>query len=131
MKLSGLLLAALSIVFAAISYISLSQNIATKHGQIVMITIATYTFYKISIAIIQAVKQHKNPSPLLRTLRSIRYAEVAASVVTLQRSMLVSFGAMEARKICWLNSITGVAVYLFVLVLGISMIIKSTRKEQE
>ena len=72
MKLSGLLLAALSIVFAAISYISLSQNIATKHGQIVMITIATYTFYKISIAIIQAVKQHKNPSPLLRTLRSIR-----------------------------------------------------------
>ena len=37
-----------------------------------------------SIAIIQAVKQHKNPSPLLRTLRSIRYAEVAASVVTLQ-----------------------------------------------
>ena len=126
-----MLLSALSVVLAVVVYISLSQNIAAKYGEIIMITIATYTFYKISIAIIQAVKQHKNPSPLLRTLRSIRYAEVAASVVTLQRSMLVSFGAMEARKIYLLNSITGAAVYLFVLVLGISMIIKSTRKEQE
>ena len=67
MKLSGVLLVILSIVLATVSYISLSQNIAAKHGEIIMITIATYTFYKIAMAIVKAVKQHKNPSPLLRT----------------------------------------------------------------
>ena len=62
MKFSGVLLVVLGIVLAAVNYISLSQNIASKHEKIVMITIATYTFYKITMAILKAVKQHKNPS---------------------------------------------------------------------
>lgn len=130
-KLSGVLLSALSVVLAVVVYISLSQNIAVKHSEIIMITIATYTFYKITIAVIKAVKQHKNSSLLLKTIRNISYAEVAASILTLQRSMLVSFGAVEADKIWLMNSVTGAAVCLFVLMLGISMIIKAIRKDYE
>ena len=129
MKLSGILLSVLSFLLAAINYISLSQNIAVKYGESIMITIATYTFYKITLAVIRAVKQHKIPSPLLKTIRSISYAEVAASVLTLQRSMLVSFGTMDARQIYLMNSLTGAGVCLFVLALGISMLIK--RKDNE
>lgn len=128
MKLSGILLVILSIVLATASYISLSQNIATKHGNITMITIATYTFYKITIAIVKAVKQHKTPYPLLSTIRNIGYAEVAASILTLQRSMLVSFGTMSAKNIHFMNAVTGTAVCLFVLILGLSMITKSIKK---
>ena len=128
MKLSGTLLVVLGIVLATVSYISLSQNIATKYGEIIMITIATYTFYKITIAIVKAVKQHKNPSPLLKTIRNIGYAEVAASILTLQRSMLASFGSMSAGNIHFMNAVTGAAVCLFVLILGLSMIAKSMKK---
>lgn len=128
MKLSGVLLVTLSIVLATVSYISLSQNIAAKHGEIIMITIATYTFYKITMAIVKAVKQHKNPSPLLKTIRNIGYAEVAASILTLQRSMLASFGSMSAGNIHFMNAVTGAAVCLFVLILGLSMIAKSMKK---
>ena len=128
MKLSGILLVVLGIVLATVSYISLSQNIATKYGEIIMITIATYTFYKITIAIVKAVKQHKNPSPLLKTIRNIGYAEVAASILTLQRSMLASFGSMSAGNIHFMNAVTGAAVCLFVLILGLSMIAKSMKK---
>ena len=128
LKLSGVLLVTLSIVLATVSYISLSQNIAAKHGEIIMITIATYTFYKITMAIVKAVKQHKNPSPLLRTIRNIGYAEVAASILTLQRSMLASFGTMSAGNIHFMNAVTGAAVCLFVLILGLSMIAKSMKK---
>lgn len=128
MKLSGVLLVTLSIVLATVSYISLSQNIAAKHGEIIMITIATYTFYKITMAIVKAIKQHKNPSPLLKTIRNIGYAEVAASILTLQRSMLASFGSMSAGNIHFMNAVTGAAVCLFVLILGLSMIAKSMKK---
>ena len=128
MKLSGILLVILSIVLATVSYISLSQNIAAKHGEIIMITIATYTFYKITMAIVKAVKQHKNPSPLLKTIRNIGYAEVAASILTLQRSMLASFGSMSTGNIHFMNAVTGAAVCLFVLILGLSMITKSMKK---
>ena len=127
MKLSGILLTVLSFILAAVNYISMSQNIAAKHSEIIMITIAAYTFYKIIFAIIRAIKQHKNPSALLKTIRGIRYAEAAASVLTLQRSMLVSFGEMDATQIGLMNALTGAGACLFVLALGISMII--TRKD--
>ena len=71
MKLSGILLAVLSFVLAAVSYISLSQNIATQHEEIMMITIATYTFYKVTMAVIRAIKQRKNPSLLFNNIREI------------------------------------------------------------
>lgn len=128
MKLSGILLTVLSLVLASVSYISLSQNIATKHGEIIMITIATYTFYKITMSIIRAVKQRKNPSMLLKTIQYISYAEMAASVLTLQRSMLVSFGTMDNKQIHFMNATIGAVVCLFVLILGISMMIKSQER---
>lgn len=128
MKFSGILLVILGIVLAIVNYISLSQDIAIKHEKIIMITIATYTFYKITMAIVKAVKQHNNPSPLVRTIQNINYTEVFASVLTLQRSMLVSFGAMNSKQVCFMNAMTGGAVCLFVLILGLSMVIKSKKK---
>lgn len=131
MRLSGLLLTILSFILVAINYYSLSQNMASQHNEIVMITIVTYTFYKIAISVIKFLKQHKNPSPLLKIIRSITYAELAASILTLQRSMLVSFGSMNKVQIHLMNAITGAFVFLFVFILGISMLIKSTRKDEK
>lgn len=128
MKFSGILLALLSFVLAAVNYISLSQNIASRHEKITMITIAAYTFYKIAMAVVKAIKRPKNPSLLLSVLRNISYAEVAASVLTLQRSMLVSFGATNAKQVRFMNAVTGAAVCLFVLMLGLSMITKSKKE---
>lgn len=128
-KFSGVLLTVLSFVLTGIIYISLSQNIATKYGEIVMITVATYTFGKIIVASIKAVKQHNNPSLLLAVVRNIGYAEVAVSILTLQRSMLVSFGAMDKSTIQLMNSLTGAAVCLFILILGIVMIRRGQKKK--
>lgn len=130
MKLSGVLLILLSFVLTGVIYISLSQNIAAKYDEILMITIATYTFYKVTMAIVKAVKQHRDPSPLLAVIRSIGYAEAAGSLLTLQRSMLVSFGAMRAAKVHCMNALTGAAVCLFVLALGIFMTIRGKRKDK-
>lgn len=131
MRLCGLLLTLLSLILSAISYISLSHNLATRYEEITMITIATYVFYKITLAIVKAVKQRKNPSLLLRAVRNISYAEVAASILTLQRSMLVSFGSMDGRQIHFMNAILGAAVCLFVLALGVSMILQSKERKMQ
>lgn len=129
-KLCGGLLVLLSFILAGIVYISLFQNVAVKHHEIVMITIATYTFYKITVAIIRAVKQRKNTVPLLVVLRTIRYAEVAASLLTLQRSMLISFGSMDNKRIALMNGLTGISVCLFILLLGIFTILRSSKERK-
>lgn len=89
MVVCGILLLVLSGSLTWIIEISLSQHIATAYDTVTMITIATYTFYKITVAAVQRVR-HWDTSPLSVVIRNIRYAEVAASVLTLQRSMLAS-----------------------------------------
>ena len=129
MTVCGILLLVLSGSLAWVIEISLSQHIATAYDTVTMITIATYTFYKITVAAVQRV-QHWDTSPLSVVIRNIRYAEVAASVLTLQRSMLVSFGTSEHTPSQWMNALTGAAVCAFILSLGIYLIWKS-RKEVE
>ena len=129
-KLCGGLLVLLSFILGGIVYISLSQNVAVKHHEIVMITIATYTFYKITVAVIRAIKQRKNAVPLLVVIRTIGYAEVAASLLTLQRSMLISFGSMDNEDIALMNSLTGISVCLFILLLGIFTILTSGKERK-
>ena len=80
MRLSGILLAMLSLVLSGVTYLSLVQNIAVKHHEIMMITIAAYTFFKLGIAVTRAIRQRKDPAPLPAVIRSIGYAEAAASV---------------------------------------------------
>lgn len=129
-KLCGGLLVLLSFTLAGVVCISLFQNVAVKHHEILMITIAAYTFYKITAAIIRAIKQRKNTVPLLVVIRTIGYAEVAASLLTLQRSMLISFGSMDSETIALMNGMTGISVCLFILLLGIFTILRSSRERK-
>lgn len=108
MKLCGILLILLSVILAIANRISLSQNISIKYESIVMITIAFYTFYRITLIIFKSFRH--SASRLQRAIRSISYAEAAASILTLQRSMLVSFGDMSAVNRRTMNMITGAAV---------------------
>ena len=94
---------------------------ANKNNKIVMITIATYTFYKIIMAIINLVKTKKYKSFLLITIRNIALADAAVSIFSLQRSMLVSFEGMTSENIRIMNICTGIGVCLIVFTLGLIM----------
>lgn len=128
LRISGTLLLLLSVVLAWANATSLSKNLAKSYGTIPMITIATYTFYKVAAVIVRASRQRREKSTQLFVLLNISYAEVAASMVTLQRSMLASFGNMEAEQALRMNALTGGGVCLFILSLGISMIIISGKE---
>ncbi len=129
MRVSGLLLFLLGCVLAGVNYMSLREDLATRYGTITMITIAAYTFWKLALAAVRMVKHRRNPSPLLAVIRRINYAEVAASILTLQRSMLVSFGAMDTKTRELMNALTGAGVCLFIFMLGIQMITEKRGKK--
>lgn len=131
MRFCGFLLIVLAFILSGSIYLSLTQNIAIKHQEIVMITIATYTFYKIIIATVNIIKIKKDPSLLLNTIRNIGCADAAVSVLSLQRSMLISFDGKSTSEIYVMNSLTGGAVFLFILLLGIRMILKKTERNNQ
>lgn len=121
-RITGILLVVLSFCIVGVNIMSAVKDRGTAFHEIVMITIATYTFTKITIAIIGVVKAKRSASPVIKTLRNIALADACVSIYTMQRSMLVSFPGMETTKILLLNIFTGTAVWILVLLLGINLI---------
>ena len=123
MRFTGGMLTVLGLVLAVSVYYSIQNEVAVKNGTIVMITIATYTFCKVTLAFVNAAKAAKHRSPLLTALRNIGCADAAASVLSLQRAMLVSFEGMTPSEIRVMNAATGAAVCLYILILGVVMML--------
>lgn len=122
MRFVGIMLIVLSVILAGINTLSAINDRSSKHGEIVMITIAAYTTYKVTIAIINMAKSKNVNSPLLKTLRNISLADALVSIVSMQRSMLISFDGMTQSDIKLMNILTGSAVYVVVCILGINLI---------
>lgn len=119
---TGFLLLVLSFCLIGINVLSAVKDRGTKFHEIIMIAIATYTFTKITLAIIGLVKAKKAVSPIALTLRNISFADAVVSVYTLQRSMLVSFPGLTANEILLFNILTGTAVWMILLLLGLNLI---------
>lgn len=122
MRFTGCLLIFLSIILAGTAYLSVENERGIKYNEILMISIAVYSFTKITLAIINLIKAGKNDTSIIKTLRYISFADALVSIFALQRSMLVSFGAMPENEIQILNICTGTAVYIGVFILGIILI---------
>ncbi len=121
-KNTGILLVVLSFCIVGVNTLSALEERGTAFHEILMIAIATYTFTKITLAIIGMAKAKRAASPCAQTLRDISLADACVSIYTMQRSMLVSFPGMQASDILILNIFTGTAVWLTVLLLGIHLI---------
>ena len=123
MRFCGGMLMALSLVMGAATAISLIQERAVPYGIVIMLMIAIYTFWKMTMAIVHTVQAHQSGTPLTRTIRNITLASALASLMTMQRSMLVSFeGEMSAGEAMLLNALTGGAVCILVFLMGLNML---------
>ena len=111
-----------SFCIVGVNILSALKERGTVFHEIIMIAIATYTFTKITMAIIGMVKAKHTDSPVIKTLRNISLADACVSVYSMQRSMLVSFPGMEPAEIQLFNILTGTAVWIIVLFLGVNLI---------
>ena len=123
MRFCGVMLTVLAVILGTSTALSVLQDRAVPHGMIIMLTIAVYTFWKLTMAIVHMVQAHLSGTPLTRTIRNITLASALASIMTMQRSMLASFGAdMFPGDVLLFNALTGAGVCLLVLLMGLNMI---------
>ncbi len=121
-RFTGILIVILSFCLTGIITLSAVENRGTDFHEIVMITVATYTFVKVGLAMIGIFKARKIASPVTKTLRNLSLVDALVSIYSLQRSMLVSFPGMAESQIKLFNILTGTGVWLLVLLLGINLI---------
>lgn len=130
-RTDGILLLLLNIALIGVIILTITKDTAKRYSEIMVISIAAYTFYKIITAVINMVKVRKMQSPILITIRNIGVADALVSVLTLQMTMLASLQEESTLNINQMNAMTGAGVCFLIFLLGTSMIYYSYRNKKE
>lgn len=130
-KTEGILLLLLNLALSGVVLLTIVQDTAKRYSEIMVITIAAYTFYKIITSVINMIKVRKLQSPILITIRNISVADALVSVLTLQMTMLASFQGRSTLNINQMNVMTGMAACILISLLGISMIYYSYKRNKK
>lgn len=104
-------------------------NRTFKHHEITTIALAAYTFTSFTFAIINIVKYRKYNSPVYSASKAISLAAACVSMLTLETTMLTTFGAemsLSERKL--MIGASGSLISAFIVVLAIYMIVHSSAK---
>ncbi len=126
-RLCGVLMFALNIGITGMAIQMIRDNLHYEYPGVIIYLSAAYTFYTITLAIINLVKARKTKSPILAASKALSFATALMSVFVLQTAMIAQFGGdPQFRQI--MNMLTGSAVCFATFAIAIFMIAKSVMK---
>ncbi|MBQ7326326.1 MAG: hypothetical protein IJW93_02480 [Clostridia bacterium] len=91
---------------------------------------AAYAFYKIIMAVRNAIKARRQDDLTIQAIREINLVDAAVSILALQTALLHTFGDGSI-DISLFNTLTGSAVSIFSVGLSIMMIVRGHKKIKE
>jgi len=127
--LCGWLLIIMNLALSLLVFFMVYWNRTFYHGMITTISLATYTFVTFTFSIINLIKYRKYQSPIYSSAKIISLIAGAVSMLTLETTMLTTFGANESK--CFnqiMLGLTGIAVIGFALTMAIIMIVKGNKQ---
>ena len=105
------------------------QNKSFNYAGTMIYAMAAYAFYKLTVSIITAVKAKNRGDLSVQAINSISFADSLVSIFALQTAMLQVFGnGVNARMT---NAMTGGAVLLTIIALGVYMVINGKKKRRQ
>ncbi len=126
-RLCGILMVLLNLSLTGIVFQMVWQNKAFIYPEVIIIASATYTFYTVTVSIIDIIKYRQYQSPVMSASKAIRFAAALVSVLTPETAMLAQYGEDEAfRRV--MTAATGGGVCVIVLAMSVYMIVKACKE---
>lgn len=97
-----------------------------EYAGIMIYVVASYTFYKVVLSIVNIVKADRHKDPIIQALRNINLTDAMVSLLALQTALITAFSTGDDLQS--LNVTTGSTVSAITLGLGIFMIIRSNQR---
>lgn len=125
----GWLLIPMNLALAVIIFFIVYWNKTFTHHMITVIAMSAYTFTTFTYAIINLVRYKKYNNAVYSSAKIISLIAGCVSILTLETSMLTTFGSTENRYFRnIIISLTGFAVVSFAITMAIIMIMKGNKK---
>ncbi len=127
-RFCGALLIAMNMVLLGMVFYIVYQNKGVTYHFVQAIAMAAYTFSITTVSIVNVIRHRRSKQPLLSAVKFISLAAALVSMLSLENAMLNVFGGADGEGFRRLmTAITGGAVWGIILIMGIYMVIKSTR----
>lgn len=124
-RFSGIMFIVMTLVFSGVIVLIYKANHYFEYAGLLIYAVAAFTFYKLTLAIINIFKARKHDDMYLQNIRNINLASALISIIILQVALFQAFSPELNVGIA--NALTGGGVSAVILVLGIFMIIKANK----
>ena len=125
----GISLFLLNATLAGFVYYIMWQGRAFVHHEITVITMATYTFYAFTMAVIDFNKYRKLKSPVYTAGKMLGLATALVSMLTLEKAMLATFSSGNDEQFrLIMTGATGAGVTILILGMAIYMVIVANKQ---
>lgn len=123
----GILMFLLNIAMSVIAIQTIWQNKSIEHSEIMTIATATFTFFTMTISVINLQKNRKLKNPITAASKMLNFAYALMAMFTMQATMITSFdnGDDSFRRI--MNTVTGTTVLVLVFGMAVYMIRRSNK----
>jgi hypothetical protein len=128
-RVCAAVLTLINISLSGVVLMMMYRNKGFTYAGMLIYVMAAYTFYHITVAIVELIKYRKYKSPIVNSLKMVRLAAALVSMLSLETAMLSSFGSEmpDLNKKIFIAA-TGAGICLIVLGLSSYMIVKSTKE---
>lgn len=127
--LVGALLFALNLPMTGMTVLMITQNSGFPYPGFTIYALAAYTFYSVILSVVNLVREHRLNSPLFAAARVLNFVAALMSVLGLQTAMITMFSGEGDGFRQAMNTVTGTAVLVSVIVIAALMIRKGRREQ--
>lgn len=128
-RFCGIMFMLLMIAFSGEIVLIYTTNMTFEYAGLMIYAVAAYTFYKLTRAIIGAIKARKRDDFYIQGLRNLNLVTALISIIVLQVAMFQAFSPQHNQSIA--NGLTGGGVAVIIFVIGILMIRKANKALKE
>lgn len=127
-RLTAWILLLLNIIMGYMIFLTVRTNPVGSYPGYTIYASATYTFYMITLSIINLFKFRKMESPVLSAAKILNFVSAMMSIFGLQNAMISTFSPKDYEYRVLMNTLTGTGVYIVVIATAVFMIISINRK---
>lgn len=122
-ELCGWLMIVMNTAISVIVFMVVFREQTISYPGVLIYAIAAYTFYCMTMAVINLVKYRRRHNPVFSAIKRIGLAKALVSIFTLQVAMLTQFTTDSETPVRLMNLGTGAAVCASIMALAVYMLL--------
>lgn len=123
----GIMFLLLTQALAGIVTFIVLENKGYDYPGMLIYAMAVYSFYAVTVAVINLVRYRKHGSPVISAAKAINFVAALVSLLSLETALLNQFGDGDVMFGRTVTALTGGGVCAVTFVMAVYMIVRSTR----